>query len=269
MTTLGYALLGLLAREPLSGYDLAGLMRARVGFFWEARHSQIYPELARLEGKGLVTHVVVEQQDRPDKKVYEITAAGLSALKEWVTTPVEQRAARDELVLKAYSMWLADPGRAVALFREPDARRVDPVGLEAVLERREPRPAQERQRDDDHCGDRKSAADKQPEAHTGIVVTVRLAFGQGGAARGNPVAVLLAQAARRILRQRVAVALSVGSAHERRDDLDVPLVDLGGLPPEVGQAEVDVELEQVDAAWALGHEKERRNAVGRHPAPTR
>jgi DNA-binding PadR family transcriptional regulator len=117
-TTLGHALLGLLARESLSGYDLTNLMRARVGFFWQARHSQIYPELARLEGKGLVTHVVVEQQDRPDKKVYEITAAGLSALKEWVTRPVEQRAARDELVLKAYSMWLADPERVVALFRE-------------------------------------------------------------------------------------------------------------------------------------------------------
>jgi DNA-binding PadR family transcriptional regulator len=117
-TTLGHALLGLLARESLSGYDLTRLMRARVGFFWQARHSQIYPELARLEGNGLVTHVVVEQQDRPDKKVYEITAAGQSALKEWVTRPVEQRAARDELVLKAYSMWLADPERAVALFRE-------------------------------------------------------------------------------------------------------------------------------------------------------
>jgi DNA-binding PadR family transcriptional regulator len=34
--------------------------------------SQIYPELARLEKQGVVTHQVVEQHDhRPDKKVYE------------------------------------------------------------------------------------------------------------------------------------------------------------------------------------------------------
>jgi DNA-binding PadR family transcriptional regulator len=115
---LGYALLGLLARESLSGYDLASRMRERVGFFWQARHSQIYPELARLEGEGMVLHHVVEQRDRPDKKVYEITAAGLEALREWVTEPVKPRAARDEMILKAYSVWLADLEKAVALFRE-------------------------------------------------------------------------------------------------------------------------------------------------------
>ena len=64
---------------------------------------------------------------------------------------------------------------------------------------------------------------------------------------------LLAEAARVVLGERVAVALAVGRAHERRDDLEVPLVDLGGLPPEVGEPEVDVELEQVDAGRALGH----------------
>jgi DNA-binding PadR family transcriptional regulator len=122
MATLGYAILGLLAREELSGYDLAGRMRARAGHFWEARHSQIYPELARLEEGGLVTHRVVEQQDRPDKKVYEITPAGLDALKEWVTEPPTPRLARDELVLKAYSLWLAEPKGTIALFRDQELR---------------------------------------------------------------------------------------------------------------------------------------------------
>jgi DNA-binding PadR family transcriptional regulator len=120
--TLGHAILGLLSREALSGYDLMGRMKARVGFFWEARHSQIYPELARLEEQGLVTHRVVEQTDRPDKKVYEITDAGLAALRGWVTEPPAPRAARDELVLKAYSLWLAEPGKAVALFRDQGQR---------------------------------------------------------------------------------------------------------------------------------------------------
>jgi DNA-binding PadR family transcriptional regulator len=119
-TTLGYAILGLLSREALSGYDLASRMRDRVGFFWEARHSQIYPELARLEERGLVIHHVVEQKGRPDKKVYEITGSGLGTLREWVTQPPAPRAARDELVLKAYSSWLAEPGKAVALFRDQE-----------------------------------------------------------------------------------------------------------------------------------------------------
>lgn len=119
-STLGYAVLGLLARESLSGYDLTSRMRAPVGFFWEARHSQIYPELARLEERGLVTHRVVAQQDRPDKKVYTITDVGLEALEGWVVQSPAPRPTRDELVLKAYSLWLADPKRALALFREQE-----------------------------------------------------------------------------------------------------------------------------------------------------
>src|SRR5918998_803215 len=122
MTGLGFAILGLLSREELSGYDVAGRMRARVGHFWEARHSQIYPELARLEEGGLVTHWVVEQRDRPDKKVYRITPSGLEALERWVTEPPATRPARDELVLKAYSLWLAEPWGGFAVLRGEERR---------------------------------------------------------------------------------------------------------------------------------------------------
>ncbi len=117
MTTLGYAILGLLSREDLSGYDLTQRMRGRVGYFWSARHSQIYPELARLEDGGFVTHSVVEQRDRPDKKVYEITEAGIEALKDWVTQPPPEKPTRDELTLKAYSVWLADGEVVARVFR--------------------------------------------------------------------------------------------------------------------------------------------------------
>jgi DNA-binding PadR family transcriptional regulator len=122
MTTLGYAILGLLSREDLSGYDLTQRMAGRVGYFWSARHSQIYPELARLEEGGYVTHSVVEQKERPDKKVYRITAGGLDALKEWVIQPTVPRPMRDELTLKAYSVWLADEEKAARLFREEELR---------------------------------------------------------------------------------------------------------------------------------------------------
>jgi DNA-binding PadR family transcriptional regulator len=122
MTTLGYAILGLLSREALSGYDLKQRMAGRVGYFWSAKHSQIYPELARLEDGGYVKHSVVEQRERPDKKVYEIMAEGLDALKEWVIQPPVPRPTRDELTLKTYSVWLADEEKAAQLFREEKLR---------------------------------------------------------------------------------------------------------------------------------------------------
>jgi DNA-binding PadR family transcriptional regulator len=120
-TTLGFALLGLLAREPLSGYELAQQMKTRVNFFWQASHSQIYPELARLEQDGFVTHTIVEQYDRPDKKVYASTDQGRAALRSWVESPTAVPPIRDELVLKAYSLWLADPSVAADLFRQREA----------------------------------------------------------------------------------------------------------------------------------------------------
>lgn len=125
MRTLGYALLGLLAQEPLSGYDLSKHLSRPLGFFWPARHSQIYPELAELEAAGLVTHLVVEQSDRPDKKVYAITEPGLEAMRAWVTSPLEVPTVRDELVLRAYSLWLADPDKARATFSEHAARHAE------------------------------------------------------------------------------------------------------------------------------------------------
>ncbi|GHF45416.1 PadR family transcriptional regulator [Deinococcus metalli] len=114
---LGYALLGLLARGDRSGYDLTQGLKDPVGYFWHAQHSQVYPELARLEGAGLVTHSVVEQAERPDKKVYRQTDAGRAALRAWLTADTEVPRKRDELVLKAYSMWQTEPARAADMLR--------------------------------------------------------------------------------------------------------------------------------------------------------
>ncbi len=119
-STLGFALLGLLARQPLSGYDIAAQLRHGVGPFWRAHHSQIYPELARLQAEGLVNVHVVTQVDRPSKKVYALTDAGRHAVADWVASPLSSKAIRDEITLRAYSVWLADPRRAAAMLRDQE-----------------------------------------------------------------------------------------------------------------------------------------------------
>ena len=135
VSTLGYAVLGLLAQEPLSGLDLSRVLQKQVASFWHARHSQIYPELARLEAAGLVAHTVVRQSDRPDKKVYRVTDAGMEALRTWVTAPTELPATRDEFILKVASLWLAEPARAAALLREHAQRHDERLALYEGFER--------------------------------------------------------------------------------------------------------------------------------------
>jgi PadR family transcriptional regulator AphA len=135
MTTLGYALLGLLARDPLSGYDLARQLKHPIGFYWHARHSQIYPELATLEAAGLVSHQVVEQTDRPDKKVYAITDAGRTALSAWVTSPLATPFIREELVLRAASLWVADHDLARRMFDDHAQRHAQTLAEYEAHER--------------------------------------------------------------------------------------------------------------------------------------
>src|SRR5215472_8687102 len=119
MTTLEYKLLGLLARQPMSGYDLASHLKQPFVPFGPISHTQIYPALASLEQQGLVRYHIVEQQAvRPNKKVYELTEEGRAALRQWVETPTPLVFSYDEFFLKAYSLWLADPERIVERFRE-------------------------------------------------------------------------------------------------------------------------------------------------------
>lgn len=117
VSTLGYALLARLARKAHSGYELLQAMKRPVGFFWQASQSQIYPELKRLETLGLVTFEVINQEHRPDKKVYSITSTGREALRRWAVSPTEPEPSRNELLLKVYSFWLADPIAALKLIR--------------------------------------------------------------------------------------------------------------------------------------------------------
>jgi PadR family transcriptional regulator AphA len=82
-TTL--AVLGLVALQPGSGYDLARLADRSVGYLWTPSRSQIYKVLPRLVSDGLATAKRVRQRDRPDKDLYSITPAGRRVLQLWLS----------------------------------------------------------------------------------------------------------------------------------------------------------------------------------------
>lgn len=97
-------------------------MREPVGFFWRASHSQIYPELARLEDERLVRHTVIDGPGPRDTKQYRITAAGRRALATWASTPPDPAPERDELMLKVYASWTAGPADTSGMITEQLAR---------------------------------------------------------------------------------------------------------------------------------------------------
>lgn len=85
--SLRYAILGYLSTGPGSGYDLARQFDAGLGWFWSARHSQIYPELKRMTEEGLVVRDQETVGESLEKFTYHITPAGRSALAAWTSSP--------------------------------------------------------------------------------------------------------------------------------------------------------------------------------------
>jgi DNA-binding PadR family transcriptional regulator len=93
-TPLGYALLGLVYREPASGYDLCRLFETTPMAHYSSSPGAIYPALRRLEKQGLIAGETEKADSLRPRRVYRSTAAGEAALREWASAPVT----RDDVV---------------------------------------------------------------------------------------------------------------------------------------------------------------------------
>jgi DNA-binding PadR family transcriptional regulator len=95
-------LLGLLAIEPMSGYDLGVSIRASVGHIWNESYGQIYPNLKKLAAEGFVTARAERQKGKPDRRIYSVTKRGQERLAKWLAIPPQPEIARNELLLKLF-----------------------------------------------------------------------------------------------------------------------------------------------------------------------
>lgn len=112
---LRYALLGLLARKPASGYELAKAFEDRLQeFAWNARHSQIYPELARLAQDGLVE---AGEEGARGRRSYAITDAGRADLRDWMINTPDHPYIRSETNLRLFLLGSLERHDAAELLR--------------------------------------------------------------------------------------------------------------------------------------------------------
>ena len=116
-------LLGFLAREDLTGYELKHLMERSVGYFFGASYASIYPALKGLEEAGLVRSTLVVQEERPNKKVYEITPPGRALFRERLAqeSPADDNY-RSELLMHLFFGEEHDPERLLAMIRDYEDR---------------------------------------------------------------------------------------------------------------------------------------------------
>lgn len=113
-----YTLLALLAQAPAHGYELKQAYEDIFGAVKAPLNAgQIYTTLSRLERDGLVENFQVEQDDRPNKKVYSLTTEGHSVLTEWLETPESVPTLHNEFYSKlilAYTTGIADVQQLIA-----------------------------------------------------------------------------------------------------------------------------------------------------------
>lgn len=100
--SLRFALLGLLAVEPASGYDLKRAINRSTYFIWNATGPQIYNTLHKLREEGCVTSRALAQDGKPDKQIHTITAPGRARLKEFMSEPIRAAVTRDEILLRIF-----------------------------------------------------------------------------------------------------------------------------------------------------------------------
>lgn len=100
---LKYVLLGVLNYQPLTGYQLKQFMDQAAGHFWYAQTSQIYRTLDQLEKDGMLTSHIQAQEERPDRRLYQITPAGQTELRAWLAEPMtELQTSKDALLVRLY-----------------------------------------------------------------------------------------------------------------------------------------------------------------------
>jgi DNA-binding PadR family transcriptional regulator len=131
--------LALLAKEPSHGYQLRARLREALGPVGEAMNAgQIYVTLARLEKAGLVaSEPAAGLPDRPDRKVYALTADGQQRVAGWLTEiswPKPDLAEFHLKLIAAAAARLADPLTIVDAQRRELLRRLRDAQRAAMAE---------------------------------------------------------------------------------------------------------------------------------------
>ena len=105
-TTTSYALLGLLALQDWTTYELARQVQRSLHWFWPRAERKLYDEPKRLVADGLATATSGSTGKRP-RTVYGITEAGRTELARWLDEPSAGRATEFEALVKVF---FADAG---------------------------------------------------------------------------------------------------------------------------------------------------------------
>ena len=97
-----HAILGVLAFEPSTGYEIKKLLSETTSHFWKESYGQIYPSLESLVEEGQI-EVASRETDGRERVRYRILPPGREELTSWIRSPqFQMKPGRNELLLKLF-----------------------------------------------------------------------------------------------------------------------------------------------------------------------
>ena len=99
---LEHAILALLEYRPMSGYDLKKFFDVSIAHFWSATQSHIYKALDGLEKKGWAESQLIQQEGKPNRKEFHLTADGRAELRRWLITPLPLDQVREGWLIQIF-----------------------------------------------------------------------------------------------------------------------------------------------------------------------
>jgi DNA-binding PadR family transcriptional regulator len=118
LSELEVGLLGLVSIRPMYGYEIGHHFDRALSPFWTVPRTQIYPKLRGLEKRGLVVSTRVQQDAKPNRRVYEITDAGRARLLEWMRGAINWPEMKHFLLAKLFLGNLLPSEEMLELLRE-------------------------------------------------------------------------------------------------------------------------------------------------------
>jgi DNA-binding PadR family transcriptional regulator len=103
--SIEHGLLGFLRREPKHGYAIHQELADPngLGQVWQIKLSRLYALLGKLEDAGFITATIEPQENKPSRKLFQLTKVGERAFEGWLQSPVRHgRSLRLEFLVKLY-----------------------------------------------------------------------------------------------------------------------------------------------------------------------
>ena len=124
-----FALLELLAGEPMHGYQMMKALEERSDGRYTPSAGSIYPTLQMMEDRGWI-----DPEEEGGKKIYRATAAGLAALDEWNEQGRSDRERQEAEPLSSRERRLGDTFELIRLLTKAEKKASFSAGYAARYE---------------------------------------------------------------------------------------------------------------------------------------